>query len=86
MWCMPLNLKNITRYFLKKNNSNSKNCDNIIENKVYHLKLKTELLRTGIWEHVSGLMINDEATISIEEDSIIELYSTKNLKGLCYKK
>lgn len=69
----------------KKNNSKLGNCRKIVTNESYDFSLKTEFSQKGINEHVSGTVFNG-VTIWIEEDSIMSLHSTKNLKGLCYEK
>ncbi|WP_298899975.1 hypothetical protein [uncultured Psychroserpens sp.] len=59
-------------------------CNKIKLNEKYKFELDTVLSQTGVYEHMSGLRLNDKSTVHFEGDSIRDLYVSKNIKGLCY--
>jgi len=59
-------------------------CDKILVNNSYRFQLNSLLASNEIdLLHVDGIKFNNE-TIEIEKDSIMDLHTSSNLKGLCY--
>ncbi len=83
-------LKNRTYYKLLSHKDSSKTeCEKLKINEEYSLELKSLLfptdsgfLRSG---HISGMDFSG-VPIDIEEDSIMDLHGSNNIKGMCYIK
>ncbi|WP_298761647.1 hypothetical protein [uncultured Psychroserpens sp.] len=70
----------------KKTDSINGNCDRINYSSLYNFKLDTLYnYREFFGQHVDGVEI-EEVTVYFEKDSIMELYGSNNIKGLCYEK
>ncbi|MBP1840779.1 hypothetical protein [Formosa algae] len=57
----------------------------ILPNVIYEFELDTLISQIGVYEHMSGLVWTyDGPTIDFEGDSIRDLYTSPNIKGLYY--
>ncbi|PNW25597.1 hypothetical protein [Formosa algae] len=57
----------------------------ILPNVIYEFELDTLISQIGVYEHMSGLVWTDDGpTIDFEGDSIRDLYTSPNIKGLYY--
>ena len=69
----------------EKTNLTNENWKRILPNVTYEFKLDTLLSQIGVYEHMSGLVLDDgPATIYFEGDSIRDFYTSPNIKGLYY--
>lgn len=69
----------------KKTHSSNLNCNRISTSSLYDFKLDTLYsYKEFFGQHVDGVEI-DGITVHFETDSIMELYGSTSIKGLCYK-